>query len=103
MAITQVTCGPLTARTSSGASLPVEPSQPARKQKFVPGGTSQASSIVANAVAGDYWHVATDTAIWVKFGASPVAVDGDTHFLPAGSARSFAATGTDEKIAVLAA
>lgn len=101
MAITQVTCGPVTANTKGGATLPVESSQPAKKEKLVPGASSQASTITAN--AGDFWHVTTDTPIWVKFGATPVAVDGDTHFLPAGSTRSFAATGSNEKIAVLAA
>ncbi|MFC3442803.1 hypothetical protein ACFOKF_16640 [Sphingobium rhizovicinum] len=101
MAITQVTCGPVNARTSSGATMPVEPSQPAKKEKLVPGASNQVSTITAN--AGDFWHVTTDTAIWVKFGATPVATDGDTHFLPAGSTRSFAATGSNEKIAVLAA
>ena len=101
MAITQVTCGPVNARANTGTTLPVESSQPARKEKLVPGASNQVSTIVAN--AGDFWHVTTDTAIWIKFGATPVAADGDTHFLPAGSTRSFASTGSNEKIAVLAA
>jgi hypothetical protein len=83
--------------------MAVESSQPPRKQRFVPGVSSQASAIVANAAAEDFWHVSTDTAIWLKFGVAPVAADGDTHFLPAGASRSFSSTGAGEKIAVLAA
>ncbi len=99
MAITQVTCGPVNARANTGSTMAVEASQPRQKQKFVPG-ASQASSFAAQ--AEDFWHVSTDTAIWVKFGVAPVAADGDTHFLPAGSTRSFSAV-AGEKIAILAA
>lgn len=103
MAITHVTCGPVTARASTGSTMAVESSQPARKQKFVPSGTSQASSITGNAAEGDFWHVVTDTAVWIKFATAPVAADGDAHFLPAGSSRSFIATVAAEKIAVITA
>lgn len=99
MAITHVTLGPILARGRAGVTLPVEASQPRDKQKFVPA-ASAASSIVAQ--EGDFWHVSTDTAVWLKFGATPIAADGDTHFLPAGASRSFSAV-AGEKIAVMAA
>ena len=100
MAITNVTLGPVTARANTGSTMPVEASRPRANQKFVPSGTNQASSITAN--EGDFWHVTTDTPVWLKFAAAPVAADGDAHYLPAGASRSFSATAGD-KIAVIAA
>ena len=100
MAITNVTLGPVITRPNSGAPTLVEHSHPRAKQKFVPSGSNQVSTIVAQ--KGEFWHVTTDTAVWLKFAAAPVAADGDTHFLPAGASRSFSATAGD-KIAVIAA
>lgn len=100
MPVTHVTCGPVTARIA-GQILPVERSIPGSKQAFTPSGASQQSSITAQAT--EFWHVTTDTAVWLKFSANPTASAGNDHFLPAGSSRSFSAAGDNEKVAVIAA
>lgn len=102
MATVQINLGRVTALTdATGAPVMVFDSVDAQAETM----NSSASNQVAAKTGkkGYIWSVTALDAIWVKFGATPIAVSGDGWLIAAGTTRTFKVTADGEKIAILAA
>lgn len=95
MAIVGITMG-----YRGGKDVPVLKSAPRVSEAKTSISSSTASSGIA--LADEYIRVATDTAIWAKFGSDPTAASGDDYFIPAGGELIVEAAAGD-KVAVIAA
>lgn len=50
---------------------------------------SSETDTTATAINGEFARIATDTAVWVTFGATPTAAAGTTFYIPAGVVEHF--------------
>lgn len=100
MAIVHVTLSRVDDRGDTGGSLPIITSVPVAVETLASSATSAASTISAPAADQLVWTVTALGNVFVLFGASPTAVSGAGHLIPAGATRDFSVTASGEKIAV---
>ncbi|GAA0749495.1 hypothetical protein [Sphingomonas trueperi] len=101
MATVQINLGLVTALTLNGADLPIFDSVDAQAETL----DSTAGNVVASKTGkrGYVWCITALDAIWVKFGAAPIATSGDGWLIGAGQTRTFKVTADGEKVAIKAA
>ena len=82
---------------------PLPDSMPVSAENVTSGATSAATTGTASATVfkRQVWTVTSDTAVYIKFAASPTATAGGDWYLPAGASRDFAVSVASEKVAVI--
>lgn len=105
MATVHITLGQVTGVSTSGASMPVEPSVPIAADTMTSSGTSAQSNITATTSALTHqaavWTVtATGGNVWAAFGANPTAAAEAGHLILDGQTRNLSVSANAEKIAI---
>ena len=80
--------------------VPVTAAEPTAAQTLTANGTT---TIAATATPNEICTIATDTACYVAFGATPTAGADNGHFMPAGSVRAWGHLKSGWKVAITAA
>ena len=88
---------------NGGTTLsPVMKAQAEDVELFTSGASSAKSSIIATTAFSEIWHIkALDTAVWLKFGLDPTAVEGDEIHLDAGQEIELGVTHPGETVAII--
>lgn len=104
MAVTQIAFGFVNGVTPTGGSVLALQADMVTQEVITPGGSNLATTAVAGSYpASPIARVATDTAIYVSFGASPNASSDATRlYIPAGGVE-YVAVRKGDKAAVIAA
>jgi len=94
-------CQAATRAVVGGQTMPVVRSEPVSAEAKMSSGVSARSDLTAPAFSGTcLWSItASGGAIWVKFGADPIAAEGDDWLILDGQTREFGVSAEGETVA----